>query len=100
MNIISHYALVQFYTRHSDSRKYLETWYKVCKKADWANFHELQQMYPEAFPLGDDRVVFDIKGNRYRLVVRVLFRYKTIQIKWIGTHEQYNRIDVERVNDF
>ena len=100
MNVLSRNALIRFYTRHSDSRKALETWFKTCKNADWNDFHDLQRMYPEAFPVGDDRVVFDIKGNKYRMVARVVFLYKSIQIKWMGTHAQYNKIEVETVNDY
>lgn len=50
--------------------------------------------------MGDNRVVFDIKGNRYRVVARVLFAFKQIQIKWIGTHKEYDRIDVVKVNEY
>ena len=50
--------------------------------------------------MGDNRVVFDVKGNRYRLVARVLFVFKQVQIKWIGTHAEYDKIDVTTVNRY
>ena len=86
--------------KHSDARLQLMTWFGVCKKADWSDFHDLLRDFPEAFPVGDNRVVFDIKGNRYRIVARVLFLFKQVQIKWIGTHAEYNKIDVTTINKY
>ena len=59
--------------------------------------NEVQNAYPTADVVGDDRMVFNIKGNKYRLVVRFSFRYKAIQVKWIGTHAEYDNIDVLEV---
>jgi mRNA interferase HigB len=98
VNVIKRQAILEFTRRHADSGIPLETWFSVCKKANWHNYHELQEDFPEAFPVGDNRVVFDIKGNRYRIVARVLFLFKQVQIKWIGTHAEYNRIDVATIN--
>ncbi len=97
MNVISRKALIDFYNIHNDAREPLETWYRVCKKADWKNFNEVRLAYPSADWVGDDRAVFNIKGNKYRLVVRINFRYKSIQIKWIGTHAEYDSIDVLKI---
>jgi mRNA interferase HigB len=74
----------------------LETWYRLCKKATWRNFN-VRTAYPSADVVGDDRMVFNIKGNKYRLIARFSFRYKAIQVKWIGTHAEYNAIDVLNV---
>jgi mRNA interferase HigB len=100
VNIIKRKAILDFCFNHPDARTALNTWFAVCRKADWTTYHELQQDFPEAFPVGDNRVVFDIKGNRYRLVARVLFTYKQVQIKWIGTHREYDRIDVKTVKKY
>lgn len=97
MNVISRKSLTEFYKDHVEARDSLETWYRVCKKAVWNNFNEVQRVYPTADVVGDDRVVFNIKGNKYRLVVRFSFRYKAIQVKWIGTHVEYNDINVLEV---
>jgi len=74
----------------------LETWYRLCKKATWRNFN-VRTAYPSADVVGDDRMVFNIKGNKYRLVAWFSFRYKVIQVKWIVTHAEYNAIDVLNV---
>lgn len=98
MNVIKQKAILDFCQRHADATTPLKTWYAVCRKVEWKSYNDLQQDFPEAFPVGDNRVVFDIKGNKYRIVARVLFPFKQVQIKWIGTHKEYDRIDVVNVN--
>jgi len=65
--------------------------------ADFKNFQELKATNGSASLVGDNRVVINIKGNHYRLVIRVVFIYKTIQIKWFGTHKEYDMIDVATI---
>lgn len=84
MNVLKRQAIEDFCQRHADAGIPLTTWYAVCRKAEWNSYHDLQRDYPEAFPVGDNRVMFDIRGNKYRLVARVLFNFKQVQIKWIG----------------
>ena len=60
-------------------------------------WNEVQNAYPSADVVGNERMVFNIKGNKYRLVVRFSFRYKAMQVKWIGTHAEYNNINVLEV---
>lgn len=100
MNVLKHQAILDFCLRHDDAKVALNTWFAVCRKAEWKSYHDLQRDFPEAFPVGDNRVVFDIKGNKYRIVARVLFLFKQVQIKWIGTHKEYDRIDVVKVNKY
>jgi len=100
VNVIKRQAIEVFCKKHSNAKLPLLTWFLVCRKANWHNYHELLLDFPEAFPVGDNRVVFDIKGNKYRLVARILFVFKQVQIKWIGTHAEYDRIDVDKVNDY
>ncbi|MFN3999388.1 type II toxin-antitoxin system HigB family toxin [Algoriphagus sp.] len=61
------------------------------------SFNELKSIYGNASIIKDDRVVFNIMGNKFRLVVRVVFEYKAAQIKWFGTHSEYDKIDVSAV---
>ena len=72
-------------------------WYHELEKADFKNFNQLMKVYSNASLVGDDRVVFNIMGNKFRLVVRIAFEYKAIQVKWFGTHAEYDKIDVESV---
>jgi len=100
VNVLKRQAILEFSKNYADARVALSTWYAVCRKAEWNSYHQLQQDFPEASPVGDNRVAFDIKGNKYRIVARVLFPFKQVQIKWIGTHKEYARIDVVKVNKY
>ena len=98
VNVIKRKTLVDFSKKHPDARAYLNTWFATCKKAEWKSYHELQRDFPETSPVGDNRVVFDIRGNKYRLIARVLFLFKQVQIKWIRSHAEYDKIDVKTIN--
>ncbi len=97
LNIISHKKLRDFYSRHPDAKEALNTWFKVASNADWKGFNDLKETYPSADFVGDDRVVFNIRGNNYRLIVRISFQFKNAMIKWIGTHAEYDKIDAKTV---
>ncbi len=97
-NIISRKALLDYIQRYPLAATALSEWYYELLKSDFQNYNELKNKYPHASLIGDERVVFNIKGNSYRLVVRIVFVYKTIQIKWFGTHAEYNKIDVLKVS--
>ncbi len=71
----------------------LQEWYYELVQCDFKNFNELKKMYGNASVVADDRVVFNIMGNKYRLIVRMVFEFKAIQIKWFGTHGEYDKID-------
>nr|WP_300979954.1 type II toxin-antitoxin system HigB family toxin [Sediminibacterium sp. Gen4] len=75
----------------------MQEWYHELVNADFKNFNELKKVYGNASLVADDRVVFNIMGNKYRLVVRMVFDYKAIQIKWFGTHAEYDKIDVTTI---
>jgi mRNA interferase HigB len=72
----------------------LQESYHELVTCDFKNFNELKKVYGNASLVADDRVVFNIMGNKYRLVVRIVFEFKAIQIKWFGTHSEYDKIDV------
>jgi len=64
-------------------------------KADFANFNELREMFGSADSVGRDLYVFNIRGNHYRLIVRIIFRVRTVYIKFVGTHKEYDKIDLD-----
>lgn len=72
-------------------------WYHELMSKDFKNFQELKEIYKSCSIVGDDRVVFNIAGNKFRLVVRVVFQFKAIQVKWFGTHKEYDKIDVRSI---
>ena len=70
-----------------------ESYYELLK-SEFKNFNDLRKVYGNVSLVGDDRVVFNVMGNKYRLVVRMVFEYRTIQIKWFGKHVEYDKTDV------
>lgn len=75
----------------------LDAWYAEVSKANWKNSAEIKRQYATASIVSAERVVFNIKGNDYRLVVAVDYQHQFVLIVWIGTHKEYDRIDVEKV---
>ena len=72
-------------------------WYHEMIITEFKNFNELKNVYRNASVVSDDRVVFNIMGNKYRLIVRIVFDFKAIQIKWFGTHAEYDKIDASNI---
>ncbi|HUH45550.1 MAG TPA: type II toxin-antitoxin system HigB family toxin [Arenibacter sp.] len=70
----------------------LQEWHKVTKKAEWDNFSDLRNTFNSADSVGNDRFVFNIKGNHYRVVAIVIFKVKMVYIRWVGNHKDYSRI--------
>ena len=96
-NIIQRRTLLYYIRLYPDAATSLQEWYRELEISEFKNFNELKEIYKSASIVGVDRVVFNIKGNSYRLVVRFVFTYKAIQIKWFGTHKEYDTINVESV---
>jgi len=74
-------------------------WYHEFNKSSFKSFNELKKVYPNVSLVGDDRVVFNIMGNKFRLVIRIVFEFKAIQIKWFGSHSDYDKIDVGTIQN-
>ncbi|MCP9769557.1 type II toxin-antitoxin system HigB family toxin [Lacihabitans sp. LS3-19] len=96
-NIINRKTLLAYCDEYPRAKNALLEWYHELLKSDFSSFQDLKNTYGNVSLVGDDRVVFNVFGNKYRLVVRVVFLYKTIQIKWFGTHAEYDKIDVSTV---
>ena len=96
-NIIARKTLLEYCKKYADAATALQEWYYELIKSDFRNFNELKKVYGSASLVGDERVVFNIMGNKYRLVVRIVFEYKAIQIKWFETHADYDKLNVGRV---
>jgi len=96
-NIIARKTLLDYCKEYPGAATALKQWYHELLKAEFKSFNELKKRYGNASLIRDDRVVFNIMGNKYRLVTRMLFEFKTIQVKWFGTHAKYDKIDVATV---
>jgi len=100
MRIIARKTLIQFWEsnpQYADGRASLEAWYHEVKQADWSSPTDIKAKYRSASILKSDRVVFNISGNKYRLVVYINFSSKIVYIRFIGTHRQYDQIEVETI---
>lgn len=97
LNIITRKTLLEYCTNYPEASSALQEWYHGLVKYGFKNFNELKEIYGNASLVGDDRVVFNIMGNKYRLVVRLVFDFKVVQIKWFGSHSEYDRINVSTV---
>lgn len=98
MRVIAKKTLVLFYTKHEDAETALEDWYEKTENSNWENFAQLKQTFNAVDNVGNNRYVFNIKGNHYRLVALILFRIKMVYIRFIGTHKEYDQIkDIENI---
>jgi mRNA interferase HigB len=99
MRIIAFRTLREFWEKpeFADSEVSLRAWYHDVKNADWKNPNELKEQYKSASIIGDGRVVYNIKDNTYRLVVAIDFDFQIAFVRFIGTHSQYDKIDVKTI---
>ncbi|MFT3740540.1 MAG: type II toxin-antitoxin system HigB family toxin [Breznakibacter sp.] len=95
--IFSKSTLREFWEKHSDSEQYLKTWYDTAMNAIWKTPNDVKQTYANASILKDNRIVFNIKGNSYRLIAKFNFEKQWIFIRFIGTHDEYDRIDANMI---
>ena len=79
-------------------KAHLDSWYEAAAQAQWKNSAEVKAQYSSASILSAERVVFNINGNDYRLIVAIDYHYKILLIKWLGTHKEYDKIDALKVN--
>lgn len=103
MRIIARRTLVEYIAGrvgqrdHAALRSALQAWFEEARAADWRSPSDVKRSYATASIINAERVVFNIKGNSYRLVVAIDYERSIVWIKWIGTHEDYDHIDVARV---
>jgi mRNA interferase HigB len=98
MNVVSRKTLVACWGRHPQSKAPLTAWYLVARKAEWKTSADVKNQFGTTVDfVGDYRVIFDIAGNKYRLVVHVSYTYKSVLIKFVGTHAEYDKMDAEKV---
>jgi mRNA interferase HigB len=90
-------TLREFWNTHKDSEQYLKTWYNTAMNSDWKSPNQVKQTYAHASILKDNRIVFNIKGNSYRLVAKFNFEKQWIFIRFIGTHSEYDLIDANTI---
>ena len=97
MRIIAKKTLRKFWERHPAAKGPLLAWYREVDHEDWTTPAEVKAKYGTASIIGSDRVVFNIKGNDYRLVVRISYAYRIVYVRFVGTHADYDGVDVKGV---
>ncbi len=97
MRIIALRTLREFWQHHPDAEQPLRAWYTNVKRTTWKSPADVKQAYRNASILSAGRVVFNIKGNDYRLVVAIDYTYELIFIRFVGAHRDYDRIDAETI---
>ncbi len=97
MRIIAKKILRQLWQKHPDCEQQLKAWFQETSKSKWVNPNEIKKEYPNASVLANNRIVFNIKGNSYRLIVRINYNYQMIWIRFIGTHAEYDKIDATKI---
>ena len=97
MRVIAKKTLRDFWNKHPDCEQQLKAWYQEVHTAQWSGPVQIKKQYPSASFLPDNRVVFNIKGNHYRLIIKINYFYQVVWIRFIGTHAQYDRIDAIRI---
>ena len=99
MRVIAPATLRLFWIRHPNAEQPLRAWLDEARQARWKSPQDVKSRYASASFIGRNRVVFNIKGNDYRLVVAVAYRFQAVYIKFVGSHADYDRIDATTVED-
>ena len=97
MRIIAKKTLREFWIRHPDAQQPLLAWYREVNREDWKSPVNIKEKYGTASIISGNRVVFNIKGNNYRLVTEIDYSHRLVRIRFIGTHDQYTGIDARRI---
>ena len=97
MRIIAKRTLRDFWELHPDAEDPLLAWYREVVCEDWDTPAKVKEKYRSASIIGGNRVVFNIKGNSYRLVVKINYPYRVVYVRFVGTHAEYDAVDVEEV---
>jgi mRNA interferase HigB len=97
MHVIAVKALREFWERHPDAEGSLRAWYDEARRARWQSAQDIRARYAHASFVGTERVIFNIGGNKYRLIAVVRCRTATIFVRFVGTHADYDRIDARTI---
>ncbi len=97
MRVIAKKILRDFWLNHQDCEQQLKAWFREAENAEWRNPNQIKQEYASASILNNNRVIFNIKGNNYRLVVKISYDYQMVWIRFIGTHKEYDKINANLI---
>lgn len=92
MHVIKKKTLLEYCSKHHDAREQLLTWHEDAETSNWNSRLEIKDVYGDRVSFVGDRTVFDIKGNDYRLIVKIEYKFQKVFIRWFGTHPEYDKI--------
>lgn len=95
MNILSIKRIKEYASEHADSGDSLLRWYYLTKEGKWKNLKDIKEVFNTVDYVGNDLYVFNIRGNKYRLIARIFFGASIVYIKFIGTHAEYDKLDLD-----
>ena len=91
MIVVGREVIAEFAQKHADVRPQLEAWLAEAEESQWRTPDEIKRRYPKASVLANNRVVFDLKGNKYRMVVKVSYQVQVVMVERVGTHAEYSK---------
>lgn len=97
MVVISYRKIREFSLKHADAVDALNNWYRISERSNWSNFKEINEIFNSVDFVGNDRYVFNIRGNRYRLIALIHFNIRTVYILFVGTHSEYDKVDASTI---
>lgn len=97
MRVVAKKILRDFWEKHEDCEQQLKSWFREAQKAEWKSPNDIKAEYPGSKILIDNRAIFKIKGNNYRLIVKINYEYEMVWIRFIGTHSEYDKINAETI---
>ncbi len=100
MVILSYKPIQDFTATHPEAKSSMDEWFEKCETAQWTSFHQAKRTFNSVDAVGNDRYIFNIGGNKYRVIAMIHFKVRTMYIKWAGTHNQYNNVNPLTVNDY
>ena len=97
MRVVNTKIIEDYGDGHADVAGQLSSWLAIAKSSSWKHSADVKSKNPNAYPIGNKRVIFHIKGNNYRLVVRINYEIGLVEIRWVGTHKEYDSINAEAI---
>ena len=99
MWVVAQRTLREFWERpgRGESRQALTDWYRIVDKTEWRNFADVKAQFPSCDYVGNDRIVFNISGNKYRLIAKVDYAFHLVFIRFVGTHEEYDNLEASQI---
>jgi mRNA interferase HigB len=100
MVILSYKPIQDFIATSREAKPSLNEWFEKCETSQWVTYHQMKRTFNSVDAIGNDRYIFNVGGNKYRVIAMIHFRVRTMYIKWVGTHKEYENVDPLTVNDY